>query len=155
MSHARAQSFQLTIAAAGFCGLAAELILLEHWGEPLRLAPFVAAAAGLASIALFGFHPRLWTARQLRLVMILLVVTAIAGGALHLRGNVAFELEIDSTVSFGTAFKYALGGGAPLLAPGGLALGGFVALLATYRRPALGRAEAGAAQDSVVSARPI
>ena len=62
---------------------------------------------------------------------------ALLGMYLHLDFNLAFEREVQFGAPFGQLLGFALRGIAPLLAPGGLALGGMLAATATYHHPAL------------------
>ena len=51
----------------------------------------------------------------------------------HLRGNLGFEREIFPEAPLAELLGSAVRGVAPLLAPGGIALGALVAAAATYR----------------------
>ena len=121
---------QLAIAAVGFAGVIAELVLHEHWAEPLQVVPFFLCGAGI------GASPGRVTARLLQVVMLLAAVGAVIGMVQHLRGNLGFEREIFPEAPLAELLGSAVRGVAPLLAPGGIALGALVAAAATYRHPA-------------------
>jgi hypothetical protein len=137
MTERRLRAMQLAIAAAGFAGVIAELVLHEHWAEPWQVVPFFLCGAGIAAIAAFAARPGGATARVLRVVMLSAAVGAVAGIVQHLQGNMAFEREIFPESPVSELLGDALRGVAPLLAPGGIALGALLAAAATHRHPAL------------------
>ena len=137
MIEQRLRTVQLLVGGIGFAGLIGELILLEHWALPWQLVPFFLCGGGIGAIVLFAVAPRLWTARLLQVVMVLAAAGAVVGMIQHLRGNMAFEREIFPDAAAGEMLFAAARGVAPLLAPGGLALGALVAVAATYRHPAV------------------
>ena len=106
MIERRLRAMQLAIAAVGFAGVIAELVLHEHWAEPLQVVPFFLCGAGIGMVQ-------------------------------HLRGNLGFEREIFPEAPLAELLGSALNGVAPLLAPGGIALGALIAGAATYRHPAI------------------
>ena len=127
---------QLAIAAVGFAGVIAELVLHERWAEPLQVVPFFLCGAVIGAIAAFAASPGRVTARLLQVVMLLAAVGAGIGMVQHLRGNLGFEREIFPEAPLAELLGSALNGVAPLLAPGGIALGALAAAAATYRHPA-------------------
>ena len=144
MIEQRLRSIQLAIGGVGFAGLIVELVLLEHWARPLQLVPFFLCGAGVAAIATFALLPTRGTGRLLQGIMVLVAVGAVIGMVQHLQGNLAFEREIFEDAPLSEALGNAIRGVAPLLAPGGLALGALVAASATYRHPALAPRNSGA-----------
>ena len=70
MTERRLRAMQLAIAAAGFAGVIAEVVLHEHWAEPWQVVPFFLCGAGIAAIAAFAARPGGATARVLRVVML-------------------------------------------------------------------------------------
>ena len=137
MTERRLRAMQFAIATAGFAGVIAELVLHEHWAEPWQVVPFFLCGAGIAEIAAFAARPGGATARVLRVVMLIAAVGAVAGIVQHLQGNMAFEREIFPESPVSELLGDALRGVAPLLAPGGIALGALLAVAATHRHPAL------------------
>ncbi len=134
MIERRLRAIQLAIAAAGFAGVIAELVLHEHWAEPWQLVPFFLCGAGIAA---FAASPGRVTARLLQVVMLLAAVGAVIGMVQHLQGNLGFEREIFPKAPLAELLGSAVRGVAPLLAPGGIALGALIAAAATYRHPAI------------------
>ena len=94
MIEPRLRTILLGIAAAGFAGMIAELLLVEHWGLPWQITPFTLSAVAIVSIFLFALRPRVLTAVLLRLVMAAVVAGAALGMYQHVAGNAAFEREI-------------------------------------------------------------
>ena len=136
MIERRLRALQLAIAAAGFAGVIAELVLHEHWAELWQLVPFFLCGAGIAAIVAFAASPGRSTARLLQVVMLLAAVGAVIGMVQHLQGNLGFEREIFPKAPLAELLGSAVRGVAPLLAPGGIALGALIAAAATYRHPA-------------------
>ena len=143
MTERRLRAMQLGIAAAGFAGVIAELVLHEHWAAPWQVVPFFLCGAGLAAIAAFAASPGRTTARLLQAAMLAAAAGAVIGMVQHLQGNLGFEREIFSDAPTAELLSSALGGVAPLLAPGGIALGALVGAAATYRHPAAARPRRG------------
>ena len=63
MIEPRLRAILLGIAAAGFAGMIAELLLVEHWGLPWQITPFTLSAVAIVSIGLFALRPRVLTSR--------------------------------------------------------------------------------------------
>ena len=137
MTEGRLRAMQLAIAAVGFVGVIAELVLHEHWAAPWQVVPFFLCGAGIAAIAAFAASPGRSTARLLQVVM--LGAAAVIGMVQHLQGNLGFEREISPDAPLAELLGSAVSSVAPLLAPGGIALGALVAAAATYRHPTIGR----------------
>ena len=57
MIEPRLRAILLGIAAAGFAGMIAELLLVEHWGLPWQITPFTLSAVAIVSIGLFALRP--------------------------------------------------------------------------------------------------
>ncbi|MBZ0295476.1 MAG: hypothetical protein K8L99_23150 [Anaerolineae bacterium] len=132
----------LLITVAGLCtATMIELLLTEHFMEPLQLIPFVLCALGLLAVGAVYFRPSRRTIYFLRAVMILVGLGSLLGIFLHLNGNLTFELEIRPNATAGEVVMDALMGADPLLAPGILALGAALALAATYYHPQLTKRE--------------
>ena len=122
----------LGILVVGVVGVGVELLLLEHFEEPLQFVPFALAAAGIVTVVAVLLQPSRRRLRALRIVMLLCAVSGVVGSVLHLRANVEFELEIAPTKSVGDVLWKALRGGSPLLAPGVMILVAALASAATY-----------------------
>lgn len=129
----------LAVLLAGMVGLAAELLLLEHYEDVWQWTPLALLAAGFAAAAAVALRPGRGVLLAFRAVMALYVVAGAVGAYLHLQGNAEFERESDPAIA-GTALLWeSLRGATPALAPGALAQLGLVGLALAYRHPVLRR----------------
>ncbi|CAA9346762.1 MAG: hypothetical protein AVDCRST_MAG68-3968 [uncultured Gemmatimonadetes bacterium] len=133
----------LTIYFIGLAGLAAELFLLEHFGDVWQWVPLGLLAAGLLAGLALALRPGRAVVLAFRAVMAAFVAAGAVGAYLHLRGNVEFELESDPTLRGAALLWEALQGATPALAPGALAQLGLVGLALAYRHPALNPSNTG------------
>ena len=131
----------LALVLFGMLGLAAELVLLEHFDEAWQFAPFVALALGAATGGALLARPSRGAVRATRLAMGLCVAVAAIGVVLHYRGNAAFELERAPTLGGAALVRESLFGATPALAPGALLHLGLLGLACCWRHPAEGGAE--------------
>lgn len=129
----------LALVLAGMLGLAAELVLLEHVESVWQWVPLAALALGFIAGIVALLRPARGSLRAFQAAMAIFVAAGVLGIYLHYRGNTEFELESDPALGGWTLFRLAMQGATPALAPGALAQLGLVALLATYRHPALTR----------------
>lgn len=129
----------LALVLLGQAGLLAELVLLEHTESAWQWAPLVLLLLGMPAVAGVLLRPGPATLRLVQSVALLMLAAGALGVYLHYRGNTEFELESDPALGGWTLFRLAMQGATPALAPGALAQLGLVALLATYRHPALTR----------------
>ncbi|HEU5208724.1 MAG TPA: hypothetical protein VFU06_04865 [Longimicrobiales bacterium] len=128
------------LVAVGMAGLSAELALLEHYEEWQQLLPLGALGAGSATLVGMLIRPGRASVRLFQVVMAVFVVLGGVGIALHVSGNIEFELEMEPGLRGATLLWKALTGATPALAPGALTQTGLLGLLATWRHPALQRA---------------
>lgn len=127
----------LALLALGAMGVITELILLEHYEEPVQFVPLALLALTLATILWHWIDGGRRSLRAFQVVMLLMVVAGTIGIGLHLRENVASELDINPGSS-GLAFWIeVVRGDLPTLAPGTLIQFGLLGLLYAYRHPAL------------------
>ena len=126
----------LALVVFGALGLFVELLLMEHWEEwqqriPLALLGLTGVLAGLLLI-----RPGPGLLRVFRTVMILAVLSGVAGAVLHYLANAQLEQELNPDRPFMEIVREALGGGVPTLAPGAMIQLGLLGLLAVFRHPA-------------------
>lgn len=119
----------------GTGGIAAELVLLEHYAEPAQWAPLALLAVGFLATGVLAAGPTAGRVRALRAVATLQVVAAAAGIFLHLRSNVEFELELRPGTGGWPLVIETLRGAIPALAPGAMAQLGLLGLLVCFRHP--------------------
>lgn len=133
----RLRLFLFCVSGAMFGATVIELWFNEHLKSPVQLIPFGLCGLGLLMVALALGYPRRATLQAVRVSMLVIAAGSFLGLYEHLSGNLAFEREIHPTVTLAQALPAVLGGAAPLLAPGILALAALLALAATYYHPAL------------------
>ena len=138
-TESRLRLWLLLLAAAVFPGTIVELLLERHYDKLLQFVPFVLCVAALLTLAAVIVKATPVTIWAMRLVMVTMFPVTLLGMWEHLDGNMDFQRDIRPAAGTWEQFTYAIHGAAPLLAPGILALAAGVALIATYRHPALQR----------------
>ena len=118
-------------------GLVPELILLKHYDSFWQIAPLVVLALTLVVAVIVWKRPSVGTMKVFRFVMALCVLAGVAGVVLHAKGNLAWALERDDTLSGWPLIWKILRGATPLLAPGAMAQLGLLGLVFAYRHPVL------------------
>lgn len=127
----------LALLALGAMGVITELILLEHYEEPVQFVPLALLALTLATILWHWIDGGRRSLRAFQVVMLLMVVAGTVGIGLHLRENVATELDLNPGSSGLAFWLEVVRGDLPTLAPGTLVQFGLLGLLYAYRHPAL------------------
>ena len=136
----RLRQLLLALLALGLVGVSVELAMLEHYEDAPMFVPFAALAVGLAAVALHATAGTAATVRVLQAAMAALIVSGLAGIALHYQGSLEFQIDMDPTMSRWDLFWKVLHMKAPpTLAPGILVQLGLLGLATTYRHPAVDR----------------
>lgn len=113
------RTWLLGILILGLLGTVAELVLLEHYEEPLQFVPLVLIAAALAALGWEFGRRDLASRRAVQIVMALFVVAGFAGFAAHFHGAAEFQLELNPDMGRWELLEKILRAKAPpLLAPG-------------------------------------
>jgi hypothetical protein len=138
-----ARRFLLAILLFGVGGTTAELFLLAHTEDASQWIPIALAGATAVLSAIVAVRPTRGSVRVFQLVMLLMIVSGGLGMYLHLRANMEFQLEMDSTLTGLALFRKSIVAKAPpALAPGSMTQLGLIGLAYTFRHPALaGRRE--------------
>jgi len=122
----------------GLAGPGVELVLLEHYEDPLQFVPLVLVAVALAVAVWHHLAQSATSIRVLRATMTLFLVAGVVGAGLHYRGGAQFQLEIDPSQSRWQVFKKVMRAKAPpVLASGLMVQLGLLGLVYAYRHPAL------------------
>jgi hypothetical protein len=121
----------------GVSGVAAELILLEHYEDPWQWTPIALLVGGGVVGTAVAVRPSKPLIRTLRAVMAAYVLAAGLGVFFHLKANVEFERELRPSIGGSELIVETLKGAMPALAPGAMAQLGLLGLLATYKHPKL------------------
>ena len=132
----------LIILVIGLVGVIAELLLLDHTEDPWQRLPIFLLVGSLIILCWHATDRGTLSVRFLQGTMTLFVLSGALGLLLHLKGNIAFELEMEPSASGWPLIWAALKGATPTLAPGTMVQLGLIGLAYTYRHPAVRRAHA-------------
>ena len=128
----------LTTFVLGVLGVAAELLLIEHFEDPWQFVPLGLFALSLLVLAWYAVQRGRASLRAFQGVMLLFAGSGALGLWLHYAGNMEFELERDATLGGFALLRESLMGATPALAPGTMVLLAAVGLAYTFRHPLLG-----------------
>ena len=133
----RLRRYLLLLSISIFPMTVIELWLTEHTEATNQLIPFFVSGLGFLAIIAVFLRPNRRTLIALRIIMGIVIFSSVLGIYFHLTGNFEFELEIRPNAVASEVIMDALKGANPLLAPGILALAGFLGIAATYQHPKL------------------
>lgn len=134
-----ARRILLTILILGITGISLELWLMAHTEDFYQLIPLGLAAAGVATAAAVALRPSAPLVRVFQAVMVLFLISGVAGAYLHFQANLEFQLEMDPALSGMALYRKAIvAKSPPALAPGAMIQLGLLGLAYTFRHPALG-----------------
>jgi len=126
----------LGVMVLGLLGTITELVLLEHYEQPLQFVPLVLIAAAIAVLA-FEFRRRDAASRRaLQIVMGLFVLAGFVGFVAHFLGSAEFQLDLNPDMSTWELVEKVLRAKAPpLLAPGMMLQLGLLGLAYVFSDP--------------------
>jgi len=120
----------------GLAGVTTELTLLGHFEDTRMAVPFGAVALAAAGAVARLARPSALSVRWLRASMLPMIVAGATGAYLHYLGGLAFQVDMDPTLSRWQLFWKVIHMQAPpMLAPGILVQFGLLGLASTYRDP--------------------
>jgi hypothetical protein len=123
----------LGVLVLGLAGTVTELVLLEHYEQPLQLVPLVLIVAAVAAIAWQVMRNDAASLRAVEIIMVLFVLAAFAGVAAHFRGSAEFQLDLNPSMSAWELMEKVMRAKAPpLLAPGMMLQMGLLGLAYVY-----------------------
>jgi hypothetical protein len=134
---ARMRALLLGTLAFGVVGMTTELLLLGHVESVSQWTPVALLGASVLLLVWHAVAPSRTTVRVLQATMVLFIVTGGIGVGFHYDGNVEFELELSPEASGWDLIAKTMTGATPVLAPGTMAVLGFVGLALVHRHPAL------------------
>jgi uncharacterized membrane protein len=109
----------LVILILGLVGTVTELVLLEHYEQPLQFVPLVLIVAAVGVLWWEFRRHDLASRRATQIVMALFVLAGFVGFAAHFRGSAEYQLELNPDMSNWELLEKILHAKAPpLLAPG-------------------------------------
>ena len=119
-------------------GTGLELLLMSHFEDVWQIVPLALIAMTLGILAWHVAAQSATSIHALRVTMVLAIVSAGIGLALHYRANAEFQLDIDPSAGGPALWMKVLRAKTPpALAPGVMAHFGLLGLAYTYRHPAL------------------
>jgi hypothetical protein len=132
----RVRRFLVWLVIAGIIGMAADLVLLEHYEDWWQLAPLALLALAAGAAAWIVAVPGRASVRAFRASMALLMAGGIAGLWLHYGANIEFERELaPDSAGLGLVWNAIKGAAPPTLAPANLVHLGLLGLVSTYGWP--------------------
>jgi hypothetical protein len=130
----------LAVLILGVLWVGVDLLLIEHYEDPLQLAPLTTIAIALIVIVWHIIRYDAASIRAFQSTMVLFLVAGTAGMGLHFRGGAEFQLEMDPTRTGWDIFTKVMRAKAPpVLSAGVLMQLGLLGLVYAYRHPALDR----------------
>jgi uncharacterized membrane protein len=126
----------LVILVLGLLGTVTELVLLEHYEQPLQFVPLVLIAAAVGVLWWELRRHDLASRRAIQIVMGLFVLAGFAGFAAHFYGSAEYQLELNPDMSNWELLEKILRAKAPpLLAPGMMLQLGLLGLAYVFSGP--------------------
>jgi hypothetical protein len=117
----------------GLAGTVTELVLLEHYEQPLQFVPLVLIVAAVAAIAWQVMRNDAGNLRALEVIMMLFVLSGFAGIAAHFHGSAEFQLDLNPSMTAWELMEKVMRAKAPpLLAPGMMLQLGLLGLAYVY-----------------------
>jgi hypothetical protein len=109
----------LMILVLGLLGTVTELVLLEHYEQPLQFVPLVLIVAALGILWWEFRRHHAASRRATQIVMALFVLAGFVGFVAHFQGSAEYQLELNPDMSTWELLEKILRAKAPpLLAPG-------------------------------------
>ena len=132
----------LGVMVLGLLGTVTELVLLEHYEQPLQFVPLVLIAAAVAVLAWEFKRHDAASRRALQIVMGLFVLAGFVGFVAHFHGSAEFQLDLNPEMSTWELVEKVLHAKAPpLLAPGMMLQLGLLGLAYVFSDPRYRRGE--------------
>ena len=132
----------LGVMVLGLLGTVTELVLLEHYEQPLQFVPLVLIAAAVAVLAWEVKRHDAASRRALQVVMGLFVLAGFVGFVAHFHGSAEFQLDLNPEMSTWELVEKVLHAKAPpLLAPGMMLQLGLLGLAYVFSDPRYRRGE--------------
>jgi hypothetical protein len=109
----------LAILVLGLVGTVTELVLLEHYEQPLQFVPLILIVAAVPVLAWEFRRHDTASRRAVQIVMGLFVLAGFVGFVAHFHGSAEYQLELNPEMSNWELLEKVLRAKAPpLLAPG-------------------------------------
>jgi hypothetical protein len=113
----------------GLLGTITELILLEHYEEPLQFVPLALIALAVVAVVWHLARRDATSLNALMILMGLFVIAGVVGSIAHFYGSAEFQLDLDPQMGTWELIDKVLRAKAPpLLAPGMMMVFGLLGL---------------------------
>jgi hypothetical protein len=123
----------LGILLIGLVGMGTELLFLQHDEGATQLIPLVLIALALVTIAWHAAQGGRASLGMIQVTMVLFIAAGPLGMYLHYRANVAFQREVDPSITGQALFwKAVTAKTPPALAPGSMSQLGLIGLAYAY-----------------------
>ena len=132
----------LGVLVLGLLGTVTELVLLEHYEQPLQFVPLVLIVAAVA-VLIWEFRQHDTASRRaVQIVMALFVLAGFVGFVAHFYGSAEYQLELNPEMSNWELMEKVLRAKAPpLLAPGMMLQLGLLGLAYVFSDPRFRRSD--------------
>lgn len=129
----------LAVFLFGSLGTGIELLLLGHTEDAWQWVPLVLIGCSMLVLLCYAFSRRGIFLRALQMLMLLFMMSGIAGIVLHYQAKVEFKLEMQPDLSGWQLFREVMQSATvpPVLAPGMMVQLGLLGLAYCYRHPRL------------------
>jgi uncharacterized membrane protein len=132
----------LGVLVLGLLGTVTELVLLEHYEQPLQFVPLVLIVAGVAVLVWEFRRHDTASRRAVQIVMALFVLAGFVGFVAHFHGSAEYQLELNPEMGNWELMEKVLRAKAPpLLAPGMMLQLGLLGLADMFSDPRFRRSE--------------
>lgn len=135
----RTRALLLGLSASMFAATIVELVLAKHTDGIIQLLPFACCAVGLLTIALVWRQRDAGRVRTLRIAMGAIAAASVFGMAEHLWNAYQMTVDFHPGIDGWDLVHTTLTSSIPLLAPGALAAGALVSLVAMHGLPSPAR----------------
>ena len=123
----------LGILLIGLVGMGTELLFLQHDEGATQLIPLVLIVFALVTIAWHAAQGSPASLGMLQVTMVLFIAAGVLGMYLHYLANVAFQREVDPSITGRALFwKAMMAKTPPALAPGSMSQLGLIGLAYAY-----------------------
>ena len=132
----------LVIVVLGLLGTVTELVLLEHYEQPLQFVPLVLIVAAVGVLWWELRQRDVASRRATQIVMTLFVLAGFVGFVAHFQGSAEYQLELNPDMSNWELLEKILRAKAPpLLAPGMMLQLGLLGLAYVFSDPRFRRSK--------------
>jgi len=131
------RSIILAVILLGLAGTGLELVFVDHFGSTAQWVPVVLICLAFLVLGSYGLMRSAALLRVFQAVMIMFIVSGLAGIALHYQRDVEHAEKDHPGIQGVERLRTAVSQEAPLLAPGAMVELGILGLAYVFRHPVL------------------